>query len=84
MSIGAILSTRKNSPTHLYFIHTSTLDAVLSDCLSAAICHTAKTRNGMLAGRLTFYSHTANSGVGDQHNKIRDITFGVVSVWSSL
>ena len=38
MSVGAIFSTWKNSVPHLYFMHTSKSDAILSDCPSAAVC----------------------------------------------
>ncbi|XP_042731205.1 cyclin-dependent kinase 7 isoform X3 [Lagopus leucura] len=39
---------RKNSVLQLCFICTSMSDAVLLDCLSAAICHVAKECNGIL------------------------------------
>ena len=45
---------------HLCFICTSTSDAILSDCPSAAICYMAATCNGMLVGRFSLYSHTSN------------------------
>ena len=35
------------------FIHTSMSYAILSDCSSAAICHTAPTCNGILVGRFS-------------------------------
>jgi len=35
-------------------------DTILSDCPSAAICHTATKRNRMLVGRFILYSHTTN------------------------
>jgi len=34
-------------------------DAALSDCPSAAICHTATTYNGILMGRFSLYCHTS-------------------------
>ena len=33
---------------------------ILSDCLSAALCHTATKRNGILGGRFSLYRHTTN------------------------
>jgi len=39
MSEGAIFSSWKSSMMHFFFIHTSMLDAVLSDLASAIICH---------------------------------------------
>ena len=33
-------------------------DAVLSDCPSSAICHTATTHNGILVGRFNLYCNT--------------------------
>ena len=54
MSMGAIFSTWKNSVKLLCFIHT---DTILSDCPSAAICHTARNCNGILVGRFNFYCH---------------------------
>ena len=41
---------------HLCFMCTSMSDAILSDCLSAVICHMAATRNGKLVGRFTFHA----------------------------
>ena len=46
--------------THFFFIHSSTSDAILSDCPSAVICHTATECNGILGGRFSFYCHTTN------------------------
>ena len=48
--------------THLCFISTSTLGAILSDCPSAAICHTASKYNRILVGRFSLYWHTTNIG----------------------
>jgi len=51
MSGGTIFfSTRRNSMPHHCFLRTSTSDAILSDCLSAVICHTATTCNIILEG----------------------------------
>jgi len=46
--------------THLYFIHALMSDTVLSDCPSAALCHTATTCNGILVGRFSLYCCTPN------------------------
>jgi len=59
------------------FICTSMSDAILSDCPSAAICHTATTCNGILAGMFNLYCHTTNIHLwlcGRLH-KIEGITF---------
>jgi len=53
-------STWRNSVAHLCFIHTSTSDANLLDCPSAATCHTAAKFNRILVRRFVFYCHTAN------------------------
>ena len=45
---------------HLCFICTSMSDAILSGCPSAAICHMAATRNGILVGRFSLYCRTNN------------------------
>jgi len=50
----------RNSVPHLCFICTSTSGAILPDCPSAAICHTATTRNRILLGRFNRYCHTTN------------------------
>ena len=42
------------------FISFSTSDATLSDCHSAAICHTATKCNGIMVGRFSLYCHTTN------------------------
>ena len=44
--------------TPLLHGHSSMSDAILSDCPSAAICHTATTWDGMSVGRFNFYHHT--------------------------
>jgi len=41
----------------LCFICTPISDAILSDCPSAAVCHTATTCNRMLVGRFNLYCH---------------------------
>jgi len=55
MSVG---TTRMNSVTALCLIPTSTPDTILSERLSAAICHTATKRNRTLVGRFNLYCHT--------------------------
>jgi len=60
MSRRATFSAWRNSVPPLCFIPTSMSDTTVSDCPSAAICHTATTRNGMLVGRFDFYFHTTN------------------------
>ena len=57
---GAIFSTWRNSVPHLCFRYTSMSDAAVSDCPSAAICHTATKYNGILAGRFNPYCHTTD------------------------
>jgi len=74
MLVGAIISAWKNSVMHLCFIHTS-----VSDCPSAAICHTAR-KNGVEywwegLNSITTPPPSASGNVG-QHNKIGGITFG--------
>ena len=69
-------STRRDIMTSLCFICTSISDIILSDCPSAAICHMATKRNGILVGRFNLYCHTTASGVVGQQNKVGGITFG--------
>ena len=79
MSMGVIFfSVRMNSVTLCCFIRTSTSDIVPSDCPSAAICHTATKRSGILVGRFNLYClpPTSASDTVGWHNKIRGITFG--------
>ena len=41
--------------------HTCSMsDTILSDCPSAAICHTATKFNGILVGKFSFYCHTTD------------------------
>ena len=77
MNVTAIFSTWKNSNTHLYSIHSSVLNAIVSDCLSAAICHAATTCNRILVGRFNLCCCTTNicSDTMGQHHKIGGITF---------
>lgn len=55
MSVGVILSSWRNSRTHLYSIHASKSDTVLSECPCAANCHTATKCNRIVVVRLNFY-----------------------------
>jgi len=50
----------KNSMTPICLICTSMSGSILSDCPSAAICHTATKFNEILVGRLSVYCHPAN------------------------
>ena len=66
----------------LCFICTSMLDAVLSDCSSAAIYCMETEWNRMLVGRFSLYCQTptsASDAVGKQ-NKIGGSTFGAAIV----
>jgi len=70
-----------NGKPHLCFICTSITDAIVSDCPSAAICHTATKCNGILAGRFNLYCHTANICLMLWENiKIGGITFGALLI----
>jgi len=60
MSVAAIFSAWSNSVPHLCYIPTPMLDAVVSDCPSAAICHSATTCNRILVGRFNLYCPTTN------------------------
>ena len=60
MSMGAISSAWRNSITHLCFIHNSMSDAILSDCSSVAVCHTAAKCNATLERRFNLCCHTTN------------------------
>lgn len=60
MSMCSIFSTCRNSLLHLCFIHTSVSDAILSNCSTAAICHTATTCNKISVGKFHLYCHPTN------------------------
>ena len=60
MSVGAICSACRNSVLHLCFIHASMSDTILSEYSSAAVCHMATKRYGILVSRFSFYCHTTN------------------------
>jgi len=60
MSVDAILSLWRNSMTHLYLIHTSMSDTVLSACRNTAICCTPTKCNEILMERFNLYCHTTN------------------------
>ena len=59
MSTSAIFSAWRNSIPHIYVIHTSLSDTILSDHPSAAICCTETKCNGILVGGFNLfpYSH---------------------------
>ena len=79
-------STQWNSLTHFCFIHTSVSDASLSDCPSAATCHTATEYNGILAGRLTSTAipPTSTFGIMSQQNKVGGITLRAVLIFEKF
>ena len=58
----------RNSLIRLCFICTSTSSAILSDCPSADICHTATKCNGLSVGTSTAIPPTAASGIVGQHD----------------
>ena len=53
-------STWRNWISSLCFILTPMSDTILSDCPSAAICHTATTFNRILVGKFNLYCHPTN------------------------
>ena len=63
MSVGAIVSSRRNSAPPLVSICTSVSDPILSDCPSAA-SHTATTQNGALLGSFSLYCHSSRDPEG--------------------
>ena len=76
-------SAWRNSVPPLCFICISMSDATVSECSSAAICHTTTTCNGILVERFNLYCHTIHLW----HN--RGITFRSVFaywvlIWPSL
>jgi len=80
-----LFSAWRNSVTHFKcFICSSMSDAILSECPSAANCHTASTCNGILVGgsASTAIPPTSTSGVVGLHIKMGDITFGAALVVS--
>ena len=60
MSMSASLSPLGNSILYLCFTHSTMSDAIVSDCLSAAICHMATKCNEISEGKLHLYSHTTS------------------------
>jgi len=72
--------------THLCFIHTSMSDTILSDYLSAAICHvTAKVTEYWWEGSTsTAVPPTSASDAMGQHHKIGGIIFGAALIFSNL
>ena len=61
MSMGAIFFSHGGMWWHLCFIRISMSDAILTDCPSAAICHTAAECNGILAGRFNVYYRSSKT-----------------------
>ena len=59
-STGTIFSEWRNLISHLCFVHTLMSDAIVSECPSAAVCHTTTTCNGMLVGRFSIYCYCTN------------------------
>ena len=57
MNVSAILSMEELNSTSLLLIHFMS-DAILSDCSSAAICHTATKCNEILLGCLNLHCNT--------------------------
>ena len=76
ISMNEVLSTWRNSVPHLCFIHTSMSDAVVSDCSSAAICHTATKCNRTVVGSFNCIAllPTLTFDIIGNHNKIGGIT----------
>jgi len=64
MTAGEFFSARRNSVMDLYFMLTSISNTILSDCPSAAICHTATKRKRILMGRFILYWHPTNIHLG--------------------
>ena len=63
------------------FLHPHSMsNTVLSDCPSAAVCHTATKCSGILVGRFNI-CHTMDIYLMGQHHKIGGITFGVAIVY---
>ena len=75
--LGVIFLLGKIQMQHLCFMRTSLSDGILSDCPSAAICHTATKCKGILARRfhLTVTPPTPASDIVVQHNKMGGITY---------
>ena len=60
MSADVIFSAWRNLVSHFCIICTSMTDTTVSDCPSAAICHTATTHNRILVGKFNLYCHTTH------------------------
>ena len=71
----SFFSAWRNSVTHLFSVCTSMSHADVSDCPSAAICHTAMKCSRILVGTYNLCCHTTNSYILGQHHKIRGITY---------
>jgi len=65
-------------------LHMHFHDAILSDCPSAAICHTATRCNGILVGRFNLYCHAISIHLWHcgQHSNMGGFTFGAALVVS--
>ena len=83
ISTGTIFPIVRKSVTHLWFICTFISDAILSDCPSAAICHTTTTCNEYWweGSDSTAVPSTFTSDVVGHHHKIVGITS--VYAWRS-
>ena len=68
--------------THFFFIHSSTSDAILSDCPSAVICHTATMCNGILWDGSTSAAvpPASTSDIVGPCNKTGGTTFGAARI----
>jgi len=67
--MGTIIPTWSNSVTHPCSTHTSASDAILSDCLSAALCYMAtKWREGSTSTAVP--PMPASDVVGQQHKAL--------------
>ena len=82
--MGAALSMWGNSLT--FASYASPSDAILSDCLCVAICHTTPKCSGIPVGRFnsTAIPPPSASDVVRQHDKAGSITFRGALVYSSL
>jgi len=76
MSVGVTFSPWRNSVAHLCFIRTSMSDVILSDCPSAAICHTQHVMGyGWKGSTSNAIPPTSAFDIMGQHNKIERIPF---------
>jgi len=77
MSINAVFHAEKNLITWFCFVHTPMLNAITSDCSSAAICHVATKCKGIWwdGSTSTAMPPTHVSFIVDQDAQIGGITF---------